>query len=234
MIHAFDRIVINVPDLALAAAQYQQLLAVVPFPCLTHRGLNAVWLGLSNTVIELVESEVQSPVIAGIAFSDKPMAGGDRTVSNPLQLHISLSDGSGTDEYRRQLALQLPSPHGMSVDHLVLRTGDAQACIDLFAEELGLRLALDKTVPEWGGRMLFFRTGKLTLEVIAADPEQHHSDYFWGIAYQCADLLRLSRDLEERGVALSEIRDGRKPGTRVATLKSHCLGIPTLLVQPAT
>ena len=115
-----------------------------------------------------------------------------------------------------------------------MRTGDAQACIDLFAEELGLRLALDKTVPAWGGRMLFFRTAKLTLEVIAADQEQHHSDYFWGIAYQCADLLRLSQNLQERGVALSEIRDGRKPGTRVATLKSHCLGIPTLLVQPAT
>ena len=81
--------------------------------------------------------------------------------------------------------------------------------------------------------MLFFRTGKLTLEVIESDREQAGSDFFWGIAYQCPNLEEACRELAERGVALSEIRDGRKPGTRVATVKSHCLGIPTLLIEPA-
>jgi hypothetical protein len=40
--------------------------------------------------------------------------------------------------------------------------------------------------------------------------------------------------LAQRGVTLSGIREGRKPGTRVATVKSHCLGIPTLLIEPVT
>ncbi len=39
--------------------------------------------------------------------------------------------------------------------------------------------------------------------------------------------------LRAAGVSLSELRKGRKPGTRVATVKSHCLGLPTLLLEPA-
>ncbi|RLA53737.1 MAG: hypothetical protein DRQ65_05885 [Gammaproteobacteria bacterium] len=82
--------------------------------------------------------------------------------------------------------------------------------------------------------MLFFRAGKVTLEVIESDREQAGSNFFWGIAYQCSDLEEASREFTGRGVLVSEIRDGRKPGTRVATVKSHCLGIPTLLIEPAT
>ena len=44
---------------------------------------------------------------------------------------------------------------------------------------------------------------------------------------------RLAAELASRGVTLTAVRDGRKPGTRVATLKSHDLGIPTLLIEPA-
>ena len=64
-----------------------------------------------------------------------------------------------------------------SFDRIVICVPDLRvACDDyaaLFNGELGIRLALDQDVPQWGGRMLFFRTGKLTLEVIAnqsADP----------------------------------------------------------------
>jgi hypothetical protein len=98
---------------------------------------------------------------------------------------------------------------------------------------LGIRLALDQTVPEWGGRMLFFRAGKLTLEVIDSGSDGPGQDYFWGIAYQCPDIVEIAGQLAERGVELSELRAGRKPGSRVATLKSHNLGIPTLLLEPA-
>ena len=49
-----------------------------------------------------------------------------------------------------------------------------------------------------------------------------------------AIMFPLSWMLGERGIAASSMREGRKPGTLVATLKSHNLGIPTLLIQPAT
>jgi hypothetical protein len=37
--------------------------------------------------------------------------------------------------------------------------------------------------------------------------------------------------MKESGVEISDIRDGRKPGTRVCTAKSHTLGVPTLLIE---
>ena len=43
--------------------------------------------------------------------------------------------------------------------------------------------------------------------------------------------IKTARLLAGRGVSLSAIRAGRKPGSLVATVKSHCLGIPTLLLQ---
>ena len=104
--------------------------------------------------------------------------------------------------------------------------------VDLFSGQLGIRLALDRLVPEWGGRMLFFRAGKLTLEVIAAEETTESS--FWGIAYLCADIDKTLARLHEADVSVTAIREGRKPGTRVATVKSRCLGIPTLLIGPAT
>ena len=81
--------------------------------------------------------------------------------------------------------------------------------------------------------MLFFRAGKLTLEVIQSDDAQPDENFFWGIAYQCSALEATTEALVERGVVLSGLREGRKPGTRVATVKSHGLEIPTLLIEPA-
>jgi hypothetical protein len=58
-------------------------------------------------------------------------------------------------------------------------------------------------------------------------------DRFWGIAFQCRDIERSAAEMMQRGVAVSAVRDGRKPGTRVATVKSSCLDIPTLLIEQA-
>jgi catechol 2,3-dioxygenase-like lactoylglutathione lyase family enzyme len=231
MINAFNRIIIAVPDLAAAVAQYETLLGGSAFSC-TVRGAPAAWLGLSNTVLELVQDAVETSVIRGLVLSSVSAQEDDQPLVNPLQLDIHVCDGQKTDNFRRrQPGAQ---SDGLLVDHLVLRTTDAQACIELFARQLGIRLALDKSAPAWGGRMLFFRTGKLTLEVIASDSDQVTDNSFWGIAYQCPDLELACSHLGARGVEVSEIREGRKPGTRVATVKSHCLGIPTLLVEPAT
>ena len=79
--------------------------------------------------------------------------------------------------------------------------------------------------------MLFFRAGKLTLEIIEPYHDLPERDFLWGIAYQCKDLEQTLELLDQRGIEVSESREGRKQGTRVATLKSHDLGIPTLLIE---
>lgn len=225
----FDRVVVAVPQLQEAITQYRQLLGKQP---LLIEGEARAWWALPNTVIELVQRAVKKPAITGLVLASSQGREADAAVENPLGLDISLCNGSRTAAFR---ADQAGAPtEDLRVDHVVLRTRDAGACIELFTQRLGVRLALDKTVPQWGGRMLFFRSGKMTLEVIESGDDAPERDFFWGIAYQCPDIASLAATLAGRGVTLSDIRDGRKPGTRVATLKSHDLGIPTLLIEQTT
>ncbi len=226
MVDAFDRIVLGVPDLDQAVEQYRLLLGAAARRCEDRSGV--AWVGLPNTVIELRESGEEPGTIRGLVMADPGSGEEDKAVANPMALALWLCDGTRTTQFRdRYPDAQVDQ---LLVDHLVLRTSSARDCIGLFSEQLGIRLALDRTVPEWGGRMLFFRTGKLTLEVIEPDAAPESGDHFWGIAYQCRDIDSKVTALSEAGVNVSEVRPGRKPGTRVATVKSHCLGIPTLLI----
>ena len=232
MVEAFDRIVIEVPDIDAAVAQYRQLTGVESHIRPTAAGISTAWLGLPNAVLELRSGRVDQARIAGLVFSGSWENAVDSALPNPLQLELYGSNGQATAEFRRDHGSACSS--AFRVDHLVLRTGNAQACVQLFERELGIRLALDQTVPEWGGRMLFFRAGQLTLEVIESATDSDAADYFWGVALQCPDLAGAVSKIRGRGVTVSDIREGRKAGTRVATVKSHCLGIPTLLIGPAT
>ena len=85
-------------------------------------------------------------------------------------------------------------------------------------------------MPEWGGTQLFFRTSSISIEIIASEkaPEQ---DELWGLALKTNDIEATHERLVSSGIAVSEIRDGRKAGTRVCTAKSHTLGVPTLLIE---
>jgi catechol 2,3-dioxygenase-like lactoylglutathione lyase family enzyme len=227
---AFDRILIAVADLEVAKKQYQALLGVEPDVRANAQGVHEAWIGLKNTVLVLYQSEVDAAAITGLVLRESEAEA--RIIENALGLDIEVCDGCDTDAFRE--GSPWAQSRDIAVDHLVLRTQDADACIDLFSEELGVRLALDKTAPQWGGRMLFFRAGKMTLEVIEAEAEANNAggNYFWGIAFQHANLDVLSAGLGIRGVTCSAAREGRKPGTRVATVKSHCLELPTLLIEP--
>jgi catechol 2,3-dioxygenase-like lactoylglutathione lyase family enzyme len=124
----------------------------------------------------------------------------------------------------------------VGVDHVVVRTADAEAARRLYGDRLGIRLALDRTFQQWGARLLFFRIGGLTIEVAAplreeADPGA--PDDLWGIAYCVADADAARARLVQRGFDLSEVRRGRKPGTRVFTVRSETHGVATLCLEAA-
>lgn len=223
MVTGFDRITLKVADLQAAVAEYSQFTGEY-----TTLGESAS-LSLSNVGIVLEPSlDTESTHISGLTMVD-PERAAMALESGQRQIPIfSIPERicSGADT--------LTATGISGVDHLVLMTRNADDCIRLFGEELGMRLALDQLVPEWGGRMLFFRCGKMTLEVIHNLEEPPEQDQFWGITYLCPDLDFTLQQLAERGVAHSETRKGRKPGTRVATVKSHNLGIPTLLIEPVS
>lgn len=220
MYPAFDHILIQVPDLETAIAEYSTLL---PAP-------QAGNFSLANVNLQLGQvDDVAAPRIARLALLDPQL---DTGISKPLPggpLDIPLARAHSREPAYREPA----STSGIyAVDHLVLQSRDADACVRLFRDQLGLRLALDQEVPEWGGRMLFFRHGKMTLEVIQNRKQPPSRDFFWGITYLCHDIDQTLATLDKFGVQHSPVRKGRKPATRVSTLKSHCLGLPTLLISP--
>ena len=179
MVNAIDRIVLTVPDLEASCADYRRLTGSSAWPVAQPAGRRAAWIGLDNTVLELEEGDVERASVSGIVFRSVEAGYEPLPLANELDLHIACCDGEATGEFRQsQPAAQCDR---FKVDHLVLRTRDAEACIALVTDRLGVRLALDKTVPEWGGRMLFFRTGHLTLEVIEAEQEMPSRDRVWGI-----------------------------------------------------
>ena len=122
-----------------------------------------------------------------------------------------------------------------ALDHVVIATADPERAAALYGARLGLDMALDRSHPDWG-RLMFFRCGDLIVEVVQrpgkdARTDKAH-DRLWGLSWRVADLDATRTRLTAAGVDVSDVRTGRKPGTRVATVRGGTCGIPTLLVEP--
>jgi catechol 2,3-dioxygenase-like lactoylglutathione lyase family enzyme len=135
----------------------------------------------------------------------------------------------------RPLSAQTAAGAITAMDHVVVSTSDPERAAALYGARLGLDMALDRSHPDWG-RLMFFRCGDLIVEVThrpgkSADTSQ---DRLSGICWRVADIDATHARLVQAGVDVSEVRTGRKPGTRVMTVRSGTCGVPTLLVQPST
>jgi catechol 2,3-dioxygenase-like lactoylglutathione lyase family enzyme len=119
-----------------------------------------------------------------------------------------------------------------SLDHVVIRSPNPERAIALYAGRLGLSLRLDRTEPKWGARLVFFRCGDLVVEV-AHDLEAgmgEAADRLWGLSWRVPDIAKAHARLRAAGVAVSDVRVGRRPHTKVFTAKSHTGGVPTLMI----
>jgi len=117
------------------------------------------------------------------------------------------------------------------MDHVVLNSNDPDGLIDLYNKNYGIRLALDQFVEKWGGRMLFFRTNHTTIEAIGIKKDGLPEDSLWGLAWTTKNIKKTHKRLLDAGVSITDVKDGRKPNTLVATIKSHCSNVPTLLIE---
>jgi catechol 2,3-dioxygenase-like lactoylglutathione lyase family enzyme len=119
-----------------------------------------------------------------------------------------------------------------ALDHVVVSTADPERAAALYGARLGLDMALDRSHPDWG-RLMFFRCGDLIVEVVqrpGASVDQMQ-DKLWGLSWRVADIDATRARLASAGVDVSDVRTGRKPGTRVLTVRNGTCGIPTLLVE---
>ncbi|MFO0688994.1 MAG: VOC family protein [Myxococcota bacterium] len=145
-----------------------------------------------------------------------------------------------------------PAAGIVGLDHVVIATRDPERTRAFLTDELGIRLALDRRFPERGLRLLFFRLGGITLELAAAlapapeeadrdgrtgdasdasESDSGSGDAFHGLAWQVRGLEATHARLAGAGLALSPIRPGHKPGTRVCSLRAPLCGVPTLLIE---
>lgn len=122
-----------------------------------------------------------------------------------------------------------------ALDHVVVQTRDAEATRAFYGDKLGLRLALDRTFGERGVRLMFFRVGGVTVEVASrldAERDFEARDRLWGLAWRVPDADAARTRLQQAGVAVSEARNGHKPGTRVFTIEGETRGVATLIIEP--
>jgi catechol 2,3-dioxygenase-like lactoylglutathione lyase family enzyme len=118
------------------------------------------------------------------------------------------------------------------LDHVVVSTEDPERAAALYGARLGLDMALDRTHQEWG-QLMFFRCGDLIVEVVrrpVAGADRAH-DKLWGLTWRVADIDAARKRLIAAGIEATEVRAGRKPGTRVMSLRSGTCGIHTLLLE---
>ncbi|WFU38677.1 VOC family protein [Bradyrhizobium sp. CB82] len=118
------------------------------------------------------------------------------------------------------------------LDHVVVATEDSERAAALYGARLGLDMALDRSHHDWG-QLMFFRCGDLIVEVVrrpVADGDLSH-DRLFGLSWRVADIEATRARLIAAGVGVSEVRNGRKPGTRVMTVRSRTCGIQTILLE---
>jgi catechol 2,3-dioxygenase-like lactoylglutathione lyase family enzyme len=114
----------------------------------------------------------------------------------------------------------------------VVSTEDPERAAALYGARLGLDMALDRSHQDWG-QLMFFRCGDLIVEVVrrpVAGADQTH-DKLWGLSWRVADIDATRARLAAAGLDVSEVRIGRKPGTRVVSVRDGTCGIHTLLVE---
>jgi catechol 2,3-dioxygenase-like lactoylglutathione lyase family enzyme len=122
----------------------------------------------------------------------------------------------------------------LGLDHVVISTEDPERAAALYGARLGLDMALDRTHQEWG-QLMFFRCGDLIVEVVrrpVAGADQNR-DKLWGLSWRVADIDATRQRLIGAGIGASEVRIGRKAGTRVLSLRNGACGVQTLLLERA-
>jgi catechol 2,3-dioxygenase-like lactoylglutathione lyase family enzyme len=258
MITGLDHVAVAVRDLDAAAERWSAMLGLTPEPE-DGGGARRAWFRFADMALELITPDGEGPAgdrvrarldaqgegIAALAF-----AGRD------LDALASLLDrrGLGVQRLGPAIACDPARTGGISIyvtpetparpsatteapvsglDHVVIRAADVERAVALYGARLGLDLRLDRENPQWGARQLFFRVGASVLEMAAPvkAPPEPGPDRFGGLAWRVLDPDAARARIAAAGFDVSEVRPGRKPGTRVFTVRDAPSGVPTILIQ---
>ncbi len=172
-----------------------------------------------------------------------PIAGSDPRSYRSLAIDLAVSRGLGVELISEEDPAWAPlveedgaDPAAIrALDHVVVYSGAPDSTRRFYEEDLGIRLALDRTFEERGVRLLFFRLGGATIEIggrLNVEVRDGSVDRFGGLAWKVREIDAIAARLAEAGVNVSEVRPGHKAGTRVCTVRDQTQGVPTLLIEP--
>lgn len=235
MIVGLDHIRVAVREPEEAVRAYQLLLGVAPEPGPPYR------FQLENMALEISTGGGEPVFGLGFAADDLTETGRvlkRRGVPNDGE-GLSLQATHGVAIHLSGHRTATPSagrsdaPHAL--DHVVIHTPDPERAVALYGGRLGLDLRLDRSNPQWGSRLLFFRCGGAVVE-ISADLKAGVTDgpdRITGLAWRIVDAVATQARLAAAGLDVSPVRVGRKPGTEVFTVRSGVPGAPALMLAGA-
>jgi catechol 2,3-dioxygenase-like lactoylglutathione lyase family enzyme len=251
VIHALDCITLGVASPEAAQQSYAALLGCAPGPASVPLSLQ-----LANTRLRFVaRPSAVGDGLAGMAFAVRDLTKAKHLLERrAMRVHLAAADEASA------LHIATDSTHGVpislverepdtappssgtagadaavsSLDHAVIRTPNPERAVAFYAGRLGLSLRLDRSEPSWGARLLFFRCGDLVVELahdlkggVSDEPDQ-----LWGLSWRVPDVARAHARIKAAGVDVSDVRIGRRPGTRIFTVRSHTSGVPTIMIGP--
>ncbi|MBI1254875.1 MAG: glyoxalase [Hyphomonas sp.] len=205
----------------------------------------------------------EGPGLKSLAFRSTDLGGDHRVLTrlalSPEEIQDGMSEDMAREARRTWRSFRVPPEHTAGIrwffvapeegalepaevalghvhalDHLVINTPNPDRAMALYGAKLGLRLALDRSAPEWGLRLIFFRTGGLTVEIAhrsGQGEEASGPDNFWGLTWRVGDIEAAHGRLATKGFNVSEVRTGRRAGTRVFTVRDGTMGVPTLFIS---
>ncbi|MFV0297736.1 MAG: VOC family protein [Hyphomicrobiaceae bacterium] len=250
MLTALDHIAIDVADPRAAAAGLEAVLGRKPQPVAPDNGTrHALRLQLGNVAVTLNPAGDAAAAGAGVglAFATQDIGAAAHRLTRRGLAGRLVSDKayvvepSATHGVPIAVVSARAIPAGNSagdiagLDHVVVRTPDPERAVALYGGRLGLDLRLDRSNEKFGSRLLFFVCGDLVVE-ISHDLKQgigSGSDRLWGMAWRANDVEAAHRRMKASGVTVSELREGRRPGTHVFSVKDHTCGVPTLVIGGA-
>jgi hypothetical protein len=146
-------------------------------------------------------------------------------------------DGLPTRDDERTASQPAVHPNGvLSIDHIVLATGDAGRTTTALTE-VGLAPLRVRRTESYGAPMsqTFFRAGEVIVELIGpeAPPDDGNAgpSAFFGLAYTVADLDATAAFLADH---LGTVKEAVQPGRRIVTLRHKQLdmSVATAFMSP--
>ena len=258
MIRALDHIAIAVRDFDAAVDGYRRLLGREP-DLEPRDGAKRAWFRLPNMALEVIAPDGAGA--AGDRLRARLDAAGEGTwlaafkVDDPAaaakllsRRGLEVEDLGAFFRVRAAGLLFVLAPNETkptspptvteaaaiaALDHVVVHTPNPDRALGVYGAKFGLDLRLDRANEAWGARQLFFRCGGAVFEVGASlkAPPSDAPDRFGGLAWRVTDPEAAQARLAACGFDVSEVRTGRKPGTKVFTVRDAPGGVPTLMIQ---